>query len=67
MGWSDWELSARLVGIPFIPLIVKKRGDNTTMWFYSYSAFGLLPILLLTLPVAPENGNFPWGWLVVPD
>lgn len=67
MGWSDWELCARLDGIPFIPLVVKKVGDNATAYFYSYATPTLLPALLFTVTLGSGAGNFPWGFPVLPD
>lgn len=58
---SDWELCARTNGVPFIPLVVKLIGDNTTGYAFSFPTPVSLPVFLSSFPITPEDGNFPWG------
>jgi len=67
MSGAGWELCARTNGIPFILLIVKKEGDDTTGYGYTNPTPVALPAQIVSFPITPAMGSFPWGISVFPD
>jgi len=67
MQLGPYSLIARVLGAPFGLWIAQKRIYDGTFDIIRPLAPGLVPIVLMTLPIPATNPRFPYGAIVIAD